>query len=252
VEISDCSLSYRGVSHSYRRQVALCEVDFEVRQGVTGLLGPNGAGKSTLLKIGAAEMRPSKGVVMVMHQGTEYVSTQRLYRRALGWLPQTFSVPHNFTAAEFLQYVGWLRGLSSRQLKSSAAWALALVGLEAAADDKLGTFSGGMVRRVGIAQAIVHRPSVILLDEPTVGLDPKQRSEFRRIVSELGESAAVVLSTHLTEDVGVACDRVAVLLEGRIEFLGTVEDFRRHGEHPVPGETEFDCAYRDVVELAGA
>lgn len=244
---ADPVLSFRGLSHAYRRRRALEGIELELPKGVTALLGPNGAGKSTLLKIGAGELRPSVGSVTTTSGGQTYHSERRPYRRRLGWLPQNFSVPLNFTALEFLRYVAWLRGVPSGQLRTAAEAALGRVGLTDMADERLGAFSGGMIRRIGIAQATVHSPAVVLLDEPTVGLDPGQRAEFRRIITELGTSTVVLLSTHLTDDVAVACDSVVVLSNGRVEFIGSTEEFRQRAGGAVAGETEFESAYRQVI-----
>jgi ABC-type multidrug transport system ATPase subunit len=240
-------LAYERVSHRYRKGLVLDGIDLDLDVGVTALLGPNGAGKSTLLGIGAGELVPSGGHVRLLGSGSDARSTDRAYRRAIGWLPQTFSVPPQFTADEFLRYVGWLRGLPSRRLAAASRRAIELVDLEGSRNEKLRSFSGGMVRRIGIAQAIVHEPDVVLLDEPTVGLDPHQRSEFRRIIVELGQRSAVVLSTHLTDDVAMTCDRVAVLSAGRLAFVGSTIVFSDLGARPAPGETAFDAAYRVVM-----
>ncbi len=223
-------------------------VDLDVGPGVHGLLGPNGAGKTTLLRILATVARPVAGKVLLAGHNIQASSERMAARRSLGYLPQDFVFYPRFTALETVEYVAWLRGLSPTSIRASAETALDNVGLSSAAGLRMRKLSGGMVRRVGIAQAIVSTPSILLLDEPTTGLDPAQRIEFRQLVRTLGERSAVLLSTHLIDDVGAACDRVAVIDGGKLRFTGTVREFEGHEQPDMPGDSVLERAYAAVLQ----
>lgn len=247
------SLSFDTVSFAYRGHDVLSDVSFKCHRGVTALLGPNGAGKTTLMRLAASARRPRAGAVVVS-DGTQTLRPGRgrrlrAYRRRFGWLPQGFTAPGGLTAAEVVAYAAWLKGVPSRQAVSATPTALAAVGLADRADEKVRRLSGGMVQRLGIAQAIAHRPPVLLLDEPTVGLDPDQRASFRAIVRAAAETATVLVSTHLTEDVDLMCDRVVVIDDGTVRFSGSVEAFAaRAGEgDPPAGVSRSEHAYRAIV-----
>ncbi|WP_240138957.1 ATP-binding cassette domain-containing protein [Streptomyces sp. MUM 178J] len=212
-----------GVTVRYGSTTALDDVSLEFRSGVTGLLGPNGAGKSTLLSVLSTARRPNSGAVALLGEETPgRASRARRVRERIGVLPQSFGFYPRFTVLEFTEYAAWLRRVPAARRRERAREALHLVQMEKHADARMGALSGGMLRRVGIAQAMVNEPALVLLDEPTVGLDPAQRVGFRTLITELGERCAVVMSTHLAEDVAHVCGRVAVLLEGSVRFTGTV------------------------------
>ena len=154
---------------------------------------------------------------------------RRMLRRRLGYLPQTLGYYPNFTVSEFVEYFALLKEVPRKEVDSAVDEALEAVGLNDRARSKMRTLSGGMVRRVGIAQAIVNKPEVLLLDEPTAGLDPEQRMSFRALVSESGKSGTVVISTHLVEDVGAACDQVALMSNGKFLFRGTPDELTAEG-----------------------
>ncbi|MEU6825848.1 ATP-binding cassette domain-containing protein [Streptomyces atriruber] len=212
-----------GVTVQYGSTTALDDVTLTFPAGVTGLLGPNGAGKSTLLSLLSTARRPKTGDVTLLGETPGRTRVQRL-RKQIGVLPQSFGYYPRFTVLEFTEYAAWLRKVPAAQRRDRAREALRLVQMEKHAHSKMGALSGGMLRRVGIAQAMVNEPSLVLLDEPTVGLDPAQRVGFRTLIKELGDRCAVVMSTHLAEDVAHVCDRVAVLLEGTVRFTGTVAE----------------------------
>ncbi|MET8689883.1 ATP-binding cassette domain-containing protein [Streptomyces sp. NPDC004732] len=212
-----------GVTVQYGSTTALDDVTLTFPAGVTGLLGPNGAGKSTLLSLLSTARRPKTGDVTLLGETPGRARVQRL-RKQIGVLPQSFGFYPRFTVLEFTEYAAWLRKVPAAQRRDRAREALRLVQMEKHAHTKMGALSGGMLRRVGIAQAMVNKPSLVLLDEPTVGLDPAQRVGFRSLIKELGDRCAVVMSTHLAEDVAHVCDRVAVLLEGTVRFTGTVAE----------------------------
>ncbi|MCE6997354.1 ATP-binding cassette domain-containing protein [Saccharothrix sp. S26] len=231
-----------GVSHRYGNATALHEVHIEFPIGVTAVLGPNGAGKSTLLGLLSTALRPQSGSVTV--NGVDSARNRKAYRRNLGFLPQGFTLPGNLTVAEFLALTAWQRLVPRGERRAAVDAALRAVDLTHQRDAKISQLSGGMHRRVGIAQAIVNRPGVLLLDEPTVGLDPRQRRGLRDLVSELGVGRTVVLSTHLTEDVAATSDRVVVLDEGTIRFDGTVDELTG-GRNKTA--SEIDAAYELLV-----
>lgn len=211
-----------GVSVRYGSVTALDDVSLEFPSGVTGLLGPNGAGKSTLLSLLSTARRPGTGAVTLLGERAPRGAKVQRLRQRIGVLPQTFGFYPRFTVLEFTEYAAWLRRVPAAHRRERAREALDLVELGQYADRRMGALSGGMLRRAGIAQAMVNEPSLVLLDEPTVGLDPAQRVGFRTLIRSLGERCAVVMSTHLAEDVAQVCDRVAVLLEGRVRFAGTL------------------------------
>ncbi|MFF9173951.1 ATP-binding cassette domain-containing protein [Streptomyces sp. NPDC014793] len=233
-----------GLRVRHRKNLALDGVDLDLGTGVHGLLGPNGAGKTSLIRVLATVARPSAGRVEILGQDTAGHRGRSGVRRRLGYLPQEFGYYPGFTVREFVAYVAWLKEMPAARVPAAVADAVARVGLADRADAKIRTLSGGMVRRVGIAQAIVNEPSVLLLDEPTAGLDPEQRVEFRELLRELGASAAVVVSTHLVEDVAAACTEVTLLEAGRIAYRGTPHSLTLMGEtSDGPGDHPIERGY---------
>lgn len=201
---------------------AIRDVDLCIEEGMFGLLGPNGAGKTTLMRILAGLSRPTTGRVLV---GDHDIATDRgkmATKAVLGYLPQELGVYPDLTAREFVDYMGILKGLSdARQRHRRVAEVLRMVGLETAADRKLKGFSGGMKRRVGIAQALLNDPKLMIVDEPTAGLDPEERIRFRNLLVELASDRIVLLSTHIVEDISQTCRDMAVLDRGRLLFRGS-------------------------------
>ncbi|MFG3234448.1 ATP-binding cassette domain-containing protein [Streptomyces antibioticus] len=238
------------VSVRYGSLTALDDVSLGFSTGVTGLLGPNGAGKSTLLSLLSTAQRPDGGTVTLLGEtvGAGGRGAVRRVRERIGVLPQSFGHYPRFTALEFVEYAAWLRKVPARERRDRAREALRQVAMEKYADRRMGALSGGMLRRVGIAQAVVNRPALVLLDEPTVGLDPAQRVGFRDLIKGLGETSAVVMSTHLAEDVAHTCDRIAVLMEGRVRFTGTLAELCA-----LPGEDgTVESGYLHLVGAEGA
>lgn len=243
-------LEIDGVGKRYGDLWALRDVTLEVDCGVVGLLGPNGAGKSTLMRILATISRPTRGEVR--WEGRPLDDDPDRLRRVLGYLPQSFGVYPKLTAREFLRYLAAAKGLSADRRIDEL---LSLVGLREASDRKLETFSGGMRQRVGIAQALLNDPELLIVDEPTVGLDPEERARFRGLLSELGGERIVLLSTHIVSDVEAAAGRIAVLDEGRLradgppeELLAAVEG--RVWKMVVPGDRLGDLRSRYSVASA--
>ena len=210
-----------GVTQRFGRREVLRGVDLEVGRGVFGLLGPNGAGKTTLLRTLSTAIAPAGGSLRLLGYDVRDGRERRELRRRLGYLPQALGYYPNFTVFEFVEYFALLKEMPVARVRPAVARAIERVELGDRARAKLKTLSGGMLRRVGIAQAIVNEPELLLLDEPTAGLDPEQRVAFRRLLRVVGARGTVVVSTHLVEDVGAACAQVALMEGGRIVFRGT-------------------------------
>jgi ABC-2 type transport system ATP-binding protein len=210
-----------GVHRRFGGTVALDGVSLQAGRGVTGLLGPNGAGKTTLLRIAATAMAADAGDVRLLGLDPRTADGRLGIRRRLGYLPQEPGFHAGFTAFEFVDYVAILKEWTVRRERhGEVRRVLGLVGLEAVMHKRIRTLSGGMRRRVAIAQALLGRPDLLRLDEPTAGLDPEQRLRFRELLGDEARDATVVLSTHQTDDVAALCQRVVVLLGGRIRFDG--------------------------------
>lgn len=215
-----------GVTKAYGRTRALDAVDLSFDRGVTGLLGPNGAGKTTLLRIVATSIGADHGDVRLLGRdphGSHAELTE--IRRELGYLPQELGYPGDMTAFGFVEYVAVLKEWNDRTRRHrEVRRVLELVGLGDLATKRVAKLSGGQRRRVALAQALLGDPRILVLDEPTTGLDPTQRADLRRTLSALGGHCAVLLSTHQTEDVAALCERVVVLAGGSVRFDGTVAD----------------------------
>jgi ABC-type multidrug transport system ATPase subunit len=208
-------LSINQVGKIYRGGIeALTRIDLGLQPGVHGLLGPNGAGKSTLMRILATITRPTSG--SVTWEGTDIVRHPNRVREVLGYLPQDFGVYPQLTAEEFLNYLAAAKGLSRRRARTRIDELLTAVNLNAVRRQLLATFSGGMKQRVGIAQALLNDPQLLIVDEPTAGLDPEERVRFRNLLSELSGERIVILSTHIVSDVEAIATRIAVLHHGHL------------------------------------
>jgi ABC-type multidrug transport system ATPase subunit len=208
-------LSIEAVSKRYRGGVlALSDFTLDIGPGVLGLLGPNGAGKSTLMRIVATVTRPTSG--RVTWNGVDTGGDPDAVRRVLGYLPQDFGVYPHLTAREFLEYLAAAKGLPARTARARIEELLQLVHLLEAGGRRLGDFSGGMRQRVGIAQALLNDPRLLIVDEPTGGLDPEERVRFRNLLSELSGERVVVLSTHIVSDVEASATRIALIASGRL------------------------------------
>ncbi|WP_050502042.1 ABC transporter ATP-binding protein [Streptomyces monomycini] len=211
-----------GVSKVYKGgKRAVDEMTLHLGPGMLGLLGPNGAGKSSLMRIAATVTRPTSG--RVVFQGEDVVAKPNVLRKALGYLPQDFGVYPHLTAREFLRYLAAAKGISCRSATARIDELLELVNLTEAVKRPLGAYSGGMLRRVGIAQVLVGDPQVIVVDEPTAGLDPEERVRFRNLLSDLGAEKVVLFSTHIVSDVESVASDIAVVAGGRLLRRGTPE-----------------------------
>jgi ABC-2 type transport system ATP-binding protein len=211
-----------GLVKTYGRRHALAGLDLAARTGVTGLLGPNGAGKTTLLRILATVLPADAGHLRLLGQDPHEPAGRRHVRRRLGYLPQDAGFHRGFTAFEAVDYVAVLKEHTrTRARHDEVRRVLDLVGLADVATTKVRALSGGMRQRLGLAQALLGNPELLVLDEPTVGLDPEQRMRFRDLVSDAGRGRTVILSTHQTEDVAAVCSEVVVVTGGRSVFTGT-------------------------------
>ena len=229
-----------------RRTMAVNNLSLSFGVGVHGLLGPNGAGKTTLIRTLATELRPTSGELSLLGSAVGNGDLRPL-RRRLGYLPQQFGYYKRFTVREFVEYMAWLKEVPSSAVPAAVRRAVDRVGLTDRAESKLRTLSGGMVRRVGIAQAIVNEPEILLLDEPTVGLDPGQRLRLRELLQELSRDSCVVVSTHLVEDVAAACRDVVLVAAGQVVFSGSPQELAERGRPEYPGDTAIERGYSAVL-----
>jgi ABC-2 type transport system ATP-binding protein len=219
------TVSLTGVTKRYRGTPALDAVDLAFRPGITGLLGPNGAGKTTFLRTVATVLAPDAGDVRLLGRSPDTPERLAEIRRRLGYLPQEMGFPRGFTAFGFVDYMAVLKEWTVRASRhDEVRRVLDLVDLGDLATKRLSALSGGQRRRVALAQALLGEPELLLLDEPTTGVDPEQRVTLRQVLSRAGERSTVLLSTHQTEDVAALCDRVVVLDLGRVRFDGPVLD----------------------------
>ena len=208
------------VSKQYGNKIAVDRISTIFRPGVIGLLGANGAGKTTLMRMICGILRPTGGTISFQDGGTLDAS-EELYRDALGYLPQDFGYYPDFTGKDFLMYLAALKGLDKHTARRKCAELLRIVSLESAAGKKIKTYSGGMKQRLGIAQAVLNDPKILVLDEPTAGLDPKERVRFRNLIAELGKDSIVILSTHIVSDVEHIADRILMMKDGQFIYDGT-------------------------------
>ncbi|MBX6167796.1 MAG: ATP-binding cassette domain-containing protein [Thermobispora bispora] len=237
-----------GLIQQYNGKPVLHGFDLTLDCGSLGLLGPNGAGKTTLLRTLATILPPAGGTLSVNGRRIESEMDARLARREIGYLAQDLEFIPHFTVRDFVYYIAWLREVPTPTIDQSVLASISALGLEDHSRSKLKSLSGGTLRRVGIATAIVGTPKLILLDEPTVGLDPKQRLEFRALMRKVQLNSVVILSTHLVEDVAALCDKVAVMDDGRFAFLGSPADLAEIAGETDVGETPLERGYMAVME----
>ncbi|MEW1721208.1 ATP-binding cassette domain-containing protein [Streptomyces sp. NPDC093109] len=222
-------------------------MSFTLGSGVTGLLGPNGAGKTTLLETLVTLLPPADGRVAVLGEELGSRAGRKEVRRRIGFLPQRFGYHPGFTVSEFLTYVAWTKGMEQARARQAVEDATKLVDLDERAGTRMRKLSGGMLQRAGIAAALVHRPELLVLDEPTVGLDPRQRAEFRSLIRRLADTTPVLLSTHLTDDVSAMCGSVLVLAEGNIAFQGTPQRLVDTGRADDLGDNDLERGYNAIL-----
>jgi len=216
-------LSIQHLSKQYNKEkFGLKDYSLSIENGILGLLGPNGAGKSTLMKIIATISKPSSGTITL--DGHDIVNEPNHIRKILGYLPQDFGVYVNLNAFEFLEYIAAMKGVGGSNLRKRIEQLLEGVNLIEAAKLPIGTYSGGMKQRIGIAQALLNDPKVLIFDEPTVGLDPEERVRFRNLISDLAKDCIIILSSHIVSDIETIADEVAVMKNGMLITKGTQED----------------------------
>jgi ABC-2 type transport system ATP-binding protein len=215
------------VDYTYRTVRALDDVSFALVPGVTGLIGVNGAGKSTLLSLLATSRVPRRGSIEV--QGIDIVRDRDQARRLIGYMPQSLDVPLNLRVREFLSWMAWLRGFSRSQRPELVLSALAAVDLVGRAEDRVGSLSGGMHRRMLLGQALLGDPPLLLLDEPTAGLDPEQRVKVRALIAESAATRTTVVSSHLMDDLAPIAAHMIMLDAGRVVFDGSVAQLAAKG-----------------------
>ena len=209
-------LTVDRLSKQYKNKIAVDRVRFSLSEGVTGLLGANGAGKTTLMRMMTGILAPTSGEITA----DGIAAHTEEYRSLLGYLPQDFGYYPEFTAKEFVRYIAALKGLDRKTAVEKTDELLELIGLSDVANKKIKSFSGGMKQRVGIAQAIVNDPKILILDEPTAGLDPKERVRFRNLIAEIGKSTVVLFSTHIVSDIDSIASNLLMMRDGQIIYEG--------------------------------
>jgi ABC-2 type transport system ATP-binding protein len=219
------TVDVRSIAKSFGRTRALAGVSFEAGAGITGLLGPNGAGKTTLLRIMATVMAPDAGSIRLFGRDPSHTTERIAIRRMLGYMPQEPGFHRGFTAFAFVDYIAILKEMTDRRARhAEVTRVMDLVGLGKQSGKRVRALSGGMRRRLALAQALLGDPSLLVLDEPTAGLDPEQRLRFRELISEIATRQTVILSTHQTEDVAALCSSVIVINAGSVLFEGAPRD----------------------------
>lgn len=215
-------LQIEHVTKKYKNFTALTDVNLELENGVYGLLAPNGAGKTTLMKMITTLLFPTEG--QIRYDGEDIRKLDGAYREKIGYLPQNFGYYRDYTPEKYLRYIGILKGMPRERLTERIKEVLELVGLSGEAGKKMKKFSGGMVQRVGIAQALLDDPGILVLDEPTAGLDPGERMRFRRILTSLSRDRIILISTHIVSDVEYIANHIIMIRDRRIYCNDTVEN----------------------------
>ena len=242
-------ISAAGLAQRYGKRWVFRDLDFTVPPGVTALLGPNGAGKTTLLHSIVGLKPPVAGDVRVMDVDVLRRGGLRAVAAQLGFLPQHVGYYPGYTLREFVTYSAWLKRVPRADLDNYVDVALARVDLTDRASSKMSSLSGGMLRRAGIAQAIAHRPDLLILDEPASGLDPEQRIELRRLLRDLVSTTTVLVSTHLVDDVRHIADHVIVLHDGRVVFAGSVGRLEAEGAPEAAGDSALERGYVTALRI---
>ncbi len=229
--INSLVLETRGLSKAYKGVQALKDFNLKLTPGILGLLGPNGAGKSTLMRMLATITTPTEGTIL--WNGRDVVKDPEALRSVLGYLPQDFGVYPNLSGQEFLEYMAAIKGMSGEKARRKISELLELVNLREAARRPLGGYSGGMRQRVGIAQALLNDPQLLIVDEPTVGLDPEERVRFRNLLSDLSGERIVILSTHIVSDVESTASDIAIIHKGELIVRARPEQLLKQMEGSV-------------------
>ena len=231
-----------------KKYTALQHVDLEIGTGMFGLLGPNGAGKTTLMRILATLLHPSSGEVEI--EGFSLTKQPEKIREIIGYLPQHFQIYPQLTAIEFLDYVAVMKGIENKhERKQVVQQILEEVNLVEKAKKKVKTYSGGMKQRLGIAQALLGNPKVLIVDEPTAGLDPEERVRFRNLLARLSIDRTIILSTHIVADIENSCNQLAVLDHGMLAMTGSLDELQAKAEGKVWEVTVTDGEYQRLAHL---
>ena len=215
-------LTIDRLTKQYKNKIAVDRFSLNLKEGIYGLLGANGAGKTTLMRMLCDIQKPTSG--QIKYNGKDIKSLGENYREILGYLPQDFGYYPDFTAYDFLMYVSALKGLTKETAKIRVNDLLKTVDLEDVKKQKIRTFSGGMKQRLGIAQAVLNNPKILILDEPTAGLDPKERVKFRNLISSFSRDKIVILSTHIVSDIEYIADEIIVMKSGNKLLEGTPDE----------------------------
>jgi ABC-2 type transport system ATP-binding protein len=223
------ALTISNLTKQYNtHKTAISDYSLTIDKGVLGLLGPNGAGKSTLMKIIATISKPSGGSVLL--DDVDILQNPNYIRKVLGYLPQDFGVYPNLNAYEFLEYIAAMKGVGGKGLKQRIDLLLEGVNLTADAKRPIGTYSGGMKQRIGIAQALLNDPKVLIFDEPTVGLDPEERMRFRQLIADLAQNSIIILSSHIVSDIETIADEVAIMQDGKLMIHAPQQEIIKKAE----------------------
>jgi ABC-2 type transport system ATP-binding protein len=242
-------IEVRQLTIAHRGSLALDNVTLVFQEGVVGILGPNGAGKTTLLSALATGRSPTHGSITVEGHDVATREGRQMARHLIGWLPQRFDLAGGMSTIEAVQYAAWANGVSVADSRHAAEYALQVMDLSERSHVRVRHLSGGQRQRLGLAACLAHDPKVLLLDEPTVGLDPEQRVRFRSYLRDVSAGRTVILATHLLEDVRHACDAVVVLLRGRVAFSGKPSELASlGGDQTDPHESHLERGYRSLLE----
>lgn len=212
-------LKLKNIKKTYGKQVAIDDFNYEFKEGIYGILGSNGAGKTTLLKILSAILEPTAGTIFWNHENI--FAKRSEYRSKIGVLPQNMGYYENFSVKDFIHFIGILKGCDKEKIREEISYVLEAVNLVNEKNKKMGELSGGMRQRVGIAQALLNNPQVLILDEPTVGLDPEERGSFRNVLTNISEKRIILLSTHIVQDIEYVANEILIMKQGKILVSGS-------------------------------
>ncbi len=246
-------LSIERLTKKYGNKFVVDELSSDLKEGVYGLLGANGAGKTTLMRMICGVLTPTSGEVKL--NGKNNIDMGEEYRDLIGYLPQDFGYYPDFTAKEFMLYIASLKGLMPDFAKEKTKELLSMVGLEDVTNKKIRTFSGGMKQRLGIAQAVLNDPKILVLDEPTAGLDPKERVRFRNLISDFSKDKIVILSTHIVSDVEYIANEILIMKKGNIIAKNSVEELTKEIENSIwkctvsKSEADYFCTKYCIINL---